>query len=95
MNPDHKIRDMTKKEMIQTIQQQEASLFLEAKKYEYVYGREDGITQAALGKWLGVSRLMETLGIASDDVMLPETSKAVDYILLISKRDKAAAERLY
>ena len=95
MNPDHKIRAMTKKEMIQTIQQQEASLFLEAKKYEYVYGREDDITQAALGKWLGVSRLMETLGIASDDVSLPETAKAVDYILLISKRDKAAAEKLY
>jgi hypothetical protein len=46
---------MTKKEMIQTMQQQEASLFLEAKKYEYVYGREDGITQAALGRWLGVN----------------------------------------
>ena len=86
---------MTKKEMIQTIQQQEASLFLEAKKYEYAYGREDGITQAALGKWLGVSLLMETLGIASGDMSLPETAKAVDYILLISKRDKAAAEKLY
>jgi hypothetical protein len=85
---------MTKKEMIQTMQQQEASLFLEAKKYEYVYGREDGITQAALGRWLGVNALMETLGIASD-MTLPETTESVEYICLISKRDKAAAERLY
>ena len=38
---------------------------------------------------------METLGIASGDMSLPETAKAVDYILLISKRDKAAAEKLY
>ena len=85
---------MTKKEMIQTMQQQEASLFLEAKKYEYVYGREDSVSQAALGKWLGVNALMETLGIASD-MTLPETTESVEYICLISKRDKAAAERLY
>ena len=80
--------------MIKTMQQQEASLFLEAKKYEYVYGREDGITQAALGRWLGVHQLMEALGIATD-MTLPESTKSVEYICLISKRDKAAAERLY
>ena len=85
---------MTKKEMIQSMQQQEARLFLEAKKYEYVYGREDGITQAALGKWLGVYHLIEALGIAPDPAF-PETSEAVDYVILISKRDKAAAEKLY
>lgn len=85
---------MTKKEMIQSMQQQEASLFLQAKKYEYVYGREDGLTQAALGKWLGVHHLMESLGIPTD-VAYPEASEAVEYIVLISKRDKAAAEKLY
>jgi hypothetical protein len=85
---------MTKKEMIQSMQQQEARLFLEAKKYEFLYGREDGLTQAALGKWLGVHNLMEALGIATD-VPFPETSEAVDYVVLISKRDKAAAEKLY
>jgi hypothetical protein len=85
---------MTKKEMIQSMQQQEARLFLEAKKYEFLYGREDRISQAALGKWLGVHHLMESLGIATD-VPFPETSEAVEYVVLISKRDKAAAEKLY
>ena len=85
---------MTKKEMIQSMQQQEARLFFEAKKYEFLYGREDGITQSALGKWRGVNQLMELLGI-EEDTTLPEVGEAVDYILLCSKRDKAAAEKLY
>lgn len=85
---------MTKKEMIQSMQQQEARLFLEAKKSEFKYGRLSTPAETALAKWLGVSQLMEALGI-EEDTTLPEVAEAVEYICLISKRDKAAAERLY
>jgi hypothetical protein len=70
---------MTKKEMIKKIQLQEATLFLRAKQYEFDYGREDGLTQNALQKWIGVNNMMESLGI-STDATLPEARDAGELI---------------
>ena len=76
---------MTKKEMIAAIQLQEAELFLQAKRYEFQYGREDGLCLTALQKWIGVNNMMEALGICSD-YSLPQSYEATTLICKIQKQ---------
>jgi hypothetical protein len=76
---------MTKKEMIAAIQLQEAELFLQAKRYELAYGREDGLCIQALQKWIGVSNMMEALGIQAD-YSLSQSYEATTLICEIQKQ---------
>jgi hypothetical protein len=77
---------MTKKEMIQNIQKLEAVFFLQAKQYEFEYGREDSITRSAFNKWLGVNNVLQDLGI-KEDLTLPEAREAGELIHQIWKRE--------
>ena len=70
---------MTKKAMIQTIQQTEAAMFLELKKTEREWGAEDGLTNNLRSRWAVVHELMKTLGVESD-FKLPDNIEAIDII---------------
>jgi len=70
---------MTKKAMIQAIQQTEAAMFLELKKTEREWGAEDGLTNSLRSRWAGMHELMKTLGIAMD-ITLPDNIEAIDII---------------
>lgn len=76
---------MTKKEMIAAIRLQEAELFLQAKQYEFQYGREDGLCLNALQKWFAVNNMMEALGIQAD-YGLPQSYDATTLICKIQKQ---------
>jgi len=78
---------MTKKEMIETIQQHEAELFLQVKVDEKIFGKEHIITKISRTRWCGVNNLMETLGIRHD-ITLPENQEAIR--LIIEKSKEAA-----
>ena len=70
---------MTKKQMIATIQQQEAKLFLEIKVNEKMFGTNDFITSRSRTVWIGVHELMQTLEI-QPDINLPDAQEAFKLI---------------
>jgi phage head maturation protease len=76
---------MTKKEMIQIIQKQEAALFLNAKHVELLVGEHDTMYQRAINKWLGVNAMMDALGIMSD-YTLPDAQESAELISQINKK---------
>ena len=57
---------MTKKQMIQEIQNQEAQLYFSYMQATQHWGHEDGVVVRLRSKWAGVYHLMETLGIPQD-----------------------------
>ena len=57
---------MTKKNMIQEIQNQEAQLYFQYMQATKCWGREDALTIRLQTKWCGVYQLMEALGIPQD-----------------------------
>jgi hypothetical protein len=66
---------MTKQKMIQTIQLQEAKLYLELKQSEQQYGMHDNFTDTRRSQWASVHRLMQAMNIESD-FTLPDNAKA-------------------
>lgn len=70
---------MTKKEMIQTIQQLEAKAFLQVKLDEKEFGIDGLLTKMSRTKWCGMNEMMDRLGIKPDNT-LPESKEAVDLI---------------
>jgi hypothetical protein len=79
---------MTKKQMIATIQQQEAKLFLEIKVNEKMFGTNDFITSRSRTVWIGVHELMQTLEI-QPDINLPDAQEA--FKLIIEENTNKAA----
>ena len=57
---------MTKKQMIQEIQNHEAQAYLRYMMSQQWYGVEDTLTKQLRGKWAGIYQLMESLGIRQD-----------------------------
>ena len=57
---------MTKKNMIQEIQNQEAQLYFQYMQAAKCWGREDALTDRLRVKWCSVYQLMEALGIPQD-----------------------------
>lgn len=57
---------MTKKNMIQEIQNQEARLYFQYMLATQQWGYEDGVVVRLRSKWAGVYELMESLGIPQD-----------------------------
>ncbi len=70
---------MTKKQMIATIQKQEAKLFLDIKVNEKMFGTNDFITSRSRTVWIGVHELMQTLEI-QPDINLPDAQEAFKLI---------------
>jgi hypothetical protein len=75
----YKQRDMTKKAMIQAIQQTEAAMFLELKKTEQVCGTDNSLTTQLRTRWAVMDELMKTLGIELD-ITLPDNIEATNII---------------
>ena len=57
---------MTKKNMIQEIQNQEAQLYLRCQRAAFEYGYDDSLTTQYRSEWLSVYALMQALGIQQD-----------------------------
>ena len=70
---------MKKADIIKTIQQHEAELFLQMKEYEQQFGEGSNLHKSSRAEWCGVHSLMEKLNIEAD-TSLPEFDKAVKII---------------
>ena len=57
---------MTKKNMIQEIQNQEAQLYLCCQRAAFEYGYDDPLTTRYRSEWISVYELMQVLGIQQD-----------------------------
>lgn len=67
---------MTKRQMIQTIQQQEATAFLRLKEATRDFGPMSSVTTARRSIWCTLDDLMQATGIKPDNT-LPEQHAAV------------------
>jgi hypothetical protein len=81
---------MTKQKMIQTIQLQEAKLYLELKQAEQQYGSHDDFTNRSRYKWVSVHQLMQAMNIESDNT-LPDNAKAIAIICQLVREEREAA----
>ena len=70
---------MTKKQMIETIQQQEAKLFLDIKVNEKMFGTNHILTSRSRTVWVGIHDLIRTLEI-QPDIDLPDAKEAFKLI---------------
>jgi len=79
---------MTKKQMIEVIQQKEAEAFLQLKVDESLFGMDSTITSRSRSDWAKINGLMEDLEIKPDNT-LPENQRAIAFIA-----DKVKKEEL-
>jgi len=77
---------MTKKQMIEVIQQREAELFLQIKVDESLFGKDNTITLRSVSDWAKINGLMEDLGIKPDNT-LPENQSAIALIIKETKKE--------
>jgi hypothetical protein len=77
---------MTKKQMIEVIQQKEAELFLQVKVDENLFGMNSNITLRSRSDWAKINGLMEDLGIKPNN-LLPENQKAISLIIDKTKKE--------
>ena len=77
---------MTKKQMIEVIQQKEAEAFLQVKVDEAMFGMNSTITTSSRSDWAKINGLMEDLGIKPDNT-LPENQKAIALIVEKTKKE--------
>ena len=71
---------MTKQQMIQTIQQQEAAAYLELKQVTRATGAGSIWAEKARSSWYAIDQLPRALGIESD-TGLPEMQQAIDIMI--------------
>jgi hypothetical protein len=79
---------MTKKEMIQVIQQKEAEAFLQVKVDEKLFGKENTVTVRSRSEWAKINDLMTELKIKPDN-SLPENQEAIRMIIEKVKEEAA------
>jgi hypothetical protein len=79
---------LTKAEMIASIQQREAAMFLELKKSEREYGAEDCLTNMIRSQWSAVNTMMKSLGIPEDNT-LPDNQEATKIIIECLRKEQA------
>ena len=79
---------MTKKQMIEIIQQREAELFLTLKVDEKLFGTENNITSKSRSEWSKIYSLMEELEIKSNN-SLPENQEAHRMIIERVKEEES------
>jgi hypothetical protein len=68
---------MKKADMIKTIQEKDAKLYLEMKKYEQLFGEDSKLTTLSRREWCSIDALMKELDIKSD-FTLPEWNLAIE-----------------
>jgi len=77
---------MTKKQMIEVIQQHEAEAWLQVKVDEKLFGKEHPLISKSRGEWCKIHNLMNDLGIKPDNT-LPENQKAIELIVEKTKQE--------
>ena len=80
---------MTKKQIIQAIQLEEAATFLAFKKACATWGPESSLAHSLRSEWIGVSNLLQRVGIVAD-YRLPDNQAATELIAA-----EVAAARLW
>jgi hypothetical protein len=68
---------MKKADMIKKIQEKDAKLYLEMKKYEQLFGEDSKLTTLSRREWCSIDALMKELDIKSD-FTLPEWNLAIE-----------------
>ncbi len=68
---------MKKADMIKKIQEKDAKLYLEMKKYEQLFGEDSNLTKLSRREWCSIDALMKELDIKSD-FTLPEWNLAIE-----------------
>jgi len=76
---------MTKKQMIEVIQQKEAEAFLQVQIDEAIFGIDDKITIRSRAEWCKINGLMEDLEIKPDNT-LSANQTAMAYIMNKNKK---------
>jgi hypothetical protein len=79
---------MTKKQMIEIIQQREAELFLTLKVDEKLFGTENNITSKSKSEWSKIYSLMGELEIKPNS-LLPENQEAHRMIIERLKEEES------
>ncbi len=79
---------MTKKQMIEVIQQKEAEAFLRVKVDEKLFGQEHIIVSRSRSEWAKINDLMTELKIKPDNT-LPENQEAIRIIMEKIKEEAA------
>jgi hypothetical protein len=79
---------MTKKQMIEVIQQKEAEAFLQVKVDEKLFGKENTVTVRSRSEWAKINDLMNELKIKPDN-SLPENQEAIRMIIEKVKEEAA------
>jgi tripartite-type tricarboxylate transporter receptor subunit TctC len=79
---------MTKKQMIEVIQQKEAEAFLQVKVDGKLFGEENAITVRSRSEWAKINDLMNELKIKPDNT-LPENQEAIRMIMEKVKEEAA------
>jgi tripartite-type tricarboxylate transporter receptor subunit TctC len=79
---------MTKKQMIEVIQQKEAEAFLQVKVDGKLFGEENAITVRSRSEWAKINDLMNELKIKPDNT-LPENQEAIKMIMEKVKEEAA------
>jgi len=73
------MKQLTKKQIIQAIQSAEAAGFLAFKKAGATWGPESSLAHSFRSEWIGVSNLMQRVGI-EPDYRLPDNQAATEMI---------------
>ena len=68
---------MKKADMVKTIQEKEAEMFLEMRQYEWIFGPESDPHKRSRSRWGVIMDIMEELGIEKD-LNLPDAEKAFE-----------------
>ena len=68
---------MKKADMVKKIQEKDARLYLQMKKYEQLFGEGSNLTTLSRREWCSIDALMKELDIKSD-FSLPEWELAIE-----------------
>jgi len=79
---------MTKKQMIEVIQQKEAEAWLQVKVDEKLFGREHNLVSKSRGEWCKIKNLMDDLKLEPNN-LLPENQEATRIIIERIKEEAA------
>ena len=77
---------MTKKQMIEVIQQREAEAWLQVKVDEKLFGKEHPLVSKSRGEWCKIHNLMNDLEIKPNN-LLPENQEAIMIIIEKTKEE--------
>jgi hypothetical protein len=82
---------MKKADMIKTIQEKDAKLYLQIKEHEQLFGKDSFLHKSSRSEWCSIATLMQALDIKSD-YSLPEWEEAMKIAMEIRMVEQFEAE---